>query len=132
VGSCFLKRAIGWFGADRVIGAALSVGWRGFTVLAACQLVLFGILGLAWNVIMPRGGLLRIMTRARMVRDAAANCLPFAPMGGILAGAQSAAASGVPWPLAFGSSAADVWQFTEARRVIRQPVGMRKVEGQKS
>jgi len=99
---------IGWFGADRVIAAALSVGWGGFAVLAACQLVLFGILGLAWNVIMPRGGLLRIMTWGRMVRDAAANCLPFALMGGILAGAQSVAASGVSWPLAFGSSVADV------------------------
>lgn len=99
---------IGWFGADRVMVATLSVGWGGFIIVAACQLLLFGILGLAWNTIMPRSGLLRIMTWGRMVRDAAANCLPFTLMGGILAGARSVAASGVSWPLAFASSVVDV------------------------
>lgn len=99
---------IGWFGVDHVIAATLSVGWGGFIAFAACQIVLFGILGLAWNVIMPRRGLLTILTWGRMVRDAAANCLPFALMGGILAGARSVSASGVSWPLALGSSVVDV------------------------
>ena len=99
---------IGWFGADRVIAATLSVGWGGFIILLVGQLLLFAVLGLAWNVIMPRRGLLRIMTWGRMVRDAAANCLPFTLMGGILAGARSVGGSGVPWALAFGSSVVDV------------------------
>lgn len=99
---------IGWFGADRVIAATLAIGWGGFIVLLIAQLLLFPVLGLAWDVIMPRRGLLRIMTWGRMVRDAAANCLPFTLMGGILMGARAVSASGVVWPLAFGSSVVDV------------------------
>ena len=108
VGLALGTAVIGWFGADRVIAAALSVGWAGFVLLLLGQLLLFAVLGLAWDVIMPRRDLLRITTWGRMVRDAAANCLPFALMGGILMGARSVAASGVPWPLAFGSSVVDV------------------------
>jgi glycosyltransferase 2 family protein len=57
---------------------------------------------------MPLAGFTRAITWGRMVRDAAANCLPFAAIGGILAGARSLAASGIPWPLALGSSIVDV------------------------
>jgi putative membrane protein len=99
---------IGWFGVDRVIAATLTIGWIGFMAFTACQLLLFVVCGLAWNAIMPRSGLLWIMTWGRMVRDSAANCLPFTVMGGILAGARTVAAAGVPWPLALGSSVVDV------------------------
>ena len=98
---------IGWYGFGRVAEAALSVGWRGFAGLAIWQCVLFVVLGLAWNAIMPRGGLLRIITWGRMVRDAAANCLPFSILGGIAAGARSLTSAGVSWPLALGSSVVD-------------------------
>lgn len=99
---------IGWFGFDRVAAAMLSVGWAGFAGFAALQLLLFGILGLAWNTIIPAGGVLGLMTWGRMVRDSAANCLPFTLMGGILAGARSINAGGIGWPLALGSSVVDV------------------------
>jgi len=88
---------VSWFGFSRVAEATLSVGWSGFSILAACQLVLFGILGLAWYAILPRrSGLLWVMTWGRMVRDSAANCLPFTLMGGIAAGARSVTARIVP------------------------------------
>lgn len=99
---------VGWFGFARVTDAALSVGCAGFAVIAACQLVLFGVLGLAWNAIMPRGGLLGFVTWGRMVRDSVANCLPFSLLGGIAAGAQTLTTAGVSWPLALGSSVVDV------------------------
>jgi putative membrane protein len=99
---------IGWFGFARVVEAATSIGWGGFALMSACQIVLFGVLGLAWNAIMPRGGLLRLITWGRMVRDAVANCLPFSVLGGIVAGAQSLTTGGISWPLALGSSVVDV------------------------
>ena len=100
---------VGWFGFSRVAAAMLSVGWSGLIILAACQFVLFGILGLAWYAILPRrSGLLWVMTWGRMVRDSAANCLPFTLMGGIAAGARSVASQGIGWPQAIGSSIVDV------------------------
>lgn len=99
---------IGWFGFDRVVAAMMSVGWGGFGAFAACQLLLFGILGLAWTVLIPRAGLFGTVTWARMVRDAAANCLPFAVPGGVIAGAQSLASAGISWSLALGSSVVDL------------------------
>jgi glycosyltransferase 2 family protein len=100
---------VGWFGFDRVGAATVSVGWRGFALLAACQVGLFGILGLAWRAIMPhRMATLRAITWGRMVRDAAANCLPFAMMGGIAAGARAVVPHGLGWPQAVGSSIVDV------------------------
>ena len=100
---------IGWFGFGRVAEAALSVGWGGFMLLAACQVALFAILGMAWRVLLPgRPGLLWVMTWGRMVRDSAASCLPFTAVGGIVAGARSVALGGIAWPLAIGSSMVDV------------------------
>ncbi len=99
---------IGWFGFARVAAATLSIGWSGFAFLAICQVLLFGILGLAWNAIMPRAGLLRVTTWGRMVRNSVANCLPFSMLGGIAAGAQSLTTAGLSWPLAVGSSVVDV------------------------
>jgi len=99
---------IGWFGFDRVAAATLSVGWVGFAGFAALQMLLFGILGLAWNAIIPAQGVLGLITWGRMVRDSVANCLPFTLMGGILAGARSISIRGIGWPLALGSSVVDV------------------------
>lgn len=99
---------IGWFGLDRVVAAMLSVGWAGFAAFAGLQLVLFGILGLAWRTIIPAEGVLGLIIWGRMVRDSAANCLPFTLMGGILAGARSINVGGIGWPLALGSSVVDI------------------------
>lgn len=99
---------IGWRGFDRVVAATVSVGWRGFAAVAACQLLLSGILGLAWMTLIPRGRPFRAVAWGRMVRDAAANCLPFAVPGGIVAGARSLTTAGMSWPLALGSSVVDV------------------------
>jgi glycosyltransferase 2 family protein len=100
---------VGWFGFDRVVEATLSVGWSGLLLLAACQMALFAILGLAWLAIMPRrSGFVWVMTWGRMVRDSAANCLPFALMGGMVAGARAVSVNGIGWPQAIGSSIVDV------------------------
>ncbi len=49
-----------------------------------------------------------VMIWGRMVRDAAATCLPFSTLGGFLLGARAVGLHGVSWPLAAGSTVVDV------------------------
>ena len=73
-----------------------------------------------WPVPAPRSRLVRIAAAsraarlrvvslwARMVRDAAAEVLPFSQLGGIVLGARAAILHGVSRPLAFASMIVDV------------------------
>jgi putative membrane protein len=100
---------IGWFGLDRVLAGALSVGWSGFALLLLWQGLLFVLLGLAWWTLLPRRRpRVRIFIWARMVRDGAANCLPFSAVGGFLLGARAATLHGLAWPVASASTLVDV------------------------
>lgn len=101
---------IGWFGAGRVLAGVLSVGWRGFALVLAWQLGLFALLGLAWVVLVPPQVVRRawVFIWGRMVRDAAANCLPFSQVAGFVFGARAVTLHGVGWPLATASTVVDV------------------------
>lgn len=99
---------IGRFGFDHVLSAALSVGWSGFAALLVWQLALFGLLGLAWWTLLPRRLPVTLLIWARMVRDSTANCLPFSAVGGFVFGARAAMQGGLTWPMASGSTLADV------------------------
>ena len=102
---------VAWFGVAHVIDAALSVGWGGFGILLAWQMLLFLILGLAWTVIAvpsDRWKAAPTFIWGRLVRDSAANCLPFSPVGGFVLGARAVTLRGVGWPVATGSTVADV------------------------
>jgi len=101
---------IGWFGAGRVLAGAFSVGWGGFTVVLGWQLLLFAVLGLAWDAIVPRrqARLVWLFIWGRMVRDASANCLPFSQVGGFVFGARAVTLHGVSWSLATASTVVDV------------------------
>jgi len=101
---------IGWFGAGRVLAGVLSVGWGGFAIVLGWQLLLFAVLGLAWDAIVPRreARLLWVFIWGRMVRDAAANCLPFSQVGGFVFGARAVTLHGVNWSLATASTVVDV------------------------
>jgi len=101
---------IGWFGAGRVLAGVLSVGWGGFAIVLGWQLMLFAILGLAWDAIAPRREARRlwVFIWGRMVRDASANCLPFSQVGGFVFGARAVTLHGVNWSLATASTVVDV------------------------
>src|SRR2546430_17134715 len=64
------------------------------------------ILGTAWYVLPPDPSPTRlwVFVWARMVRDAAAEVLPFSQLGGIVLGARAAILHGVSTPLAFARS----------------------------
>ena len=95
------------FDAAQVLGAALSIGWRGFLILLLWQAVLFVVLGGAWASVLP-GVRVWLLVWGRMVRDAATTCLPFSPVGGYVIGARAIALRGVPWPAAAAGIVVDV------------------------
>jgi glycosyltransferase 2 family protein len=101
---------IAWFDVGRVAASALSVGWGGFALLIAWQLLIFVILGLAWDVLTPRGPdrALWVFVWGRMVRDSSANCLPFSQVGGFVFGARAVTLLGITWPVATASTVVDV------------------------
>ena len=101
---------IGWFGIDRVVSGVRRVGWGDFAVIVGWQLVLFAVLGLAWDAIVPAREARRpwVFVWGRMVRDASANCLPFSQVGGFVFGARAATLHGVSWSLATASTVVDV------------------------
>jgi len=101
---------IGWFGFGRVISGVQRVGWEDFALIMGWQLVLFVVLGLAWDAIVPPREARRpwVFVWGRMVRDASANCLPFSQVGGFVFGARAAMLHGVSWSLATASTVVDV------------------------
>lgn len=100
---------VGWFGFEHIVHALLSVGWNGFGLLIAWQLVLFLVLGIAWDMIATKSGGLHtwVFVWGRVVRDAATNCLPFSSFGGFVFGARAVTLHGVPWHLATASVVVD-------------------------
>ena len=101
---------VGWYGFSGVVAAVESAGWGGFAIIVAWQLALFGVLGLAWDAIIPARARRPIWVSiwGRMVRDAAANCLPFSQVGGFVFGARAVTLHGMSWPVATASTVVDV------------------------
>lgn len=99
-----------YVGLGAVLSAAVTVGWSGFAILCLYGVGLFLILGAAWYVLAPDSSVtgLWVFVWARMVRDAAAEVLPFSQLGGIVLGARAAILHGVATPLAFASTIVDV------------------------
>ena len=104
----YLVMYVGW---HTVLSAALAIGWGGFALLCLCALGLFVVLGMAWYVLLPRhspGPDAWAVVRARMVRDSAAEVLPFSQLGGIVIGMRAAIVYGLSAPLACASMIVDV------------------------
>jgi glycosyltransferase 2 family protein len=103
----YLVLATGWRG---VFAAAAAAGWGGFAVLCLCALGLFVLMGAAWYVLQPVASAsgVWVFVRARMVRDSAAEVLPFSQLGGIALGVRAAILQGVRAPLAAASMIVDV------------------------
>src|ERR1700736_855104 len=99
-----------FIGVGAVISAAVAVGWGGFAILCAYGLALFFVLGLAWYLLLPdlKAEKLWVFVRARMVREAATEVLPFAQLGGIVFGARAAILLGIAPAQAFASTIVDV------------------------
>ncbi len=99
-----------YVGLGAVVSAAVTVGWSGFAILCLYASGVFLLLGAAWYVLLPASSPtgLWVFVWARMVRDAAAEVLPFSQLGGIVLGARAAILQGVSTPLASASMIVDV------------------------
>ena len=103
----YILRYVGW---HAVLAAAAAIGWSGFALFCLCALALFVLLGAAWQVLLPAASAPRLwlLVRARLVRDAAAEVLPFSQLGGIALGVRAAILQGMAAPLAAASMIVDV------------------------
>ena len=101
---------VSYYGFGNVVTAVGRIGWPEFGVIVGWQLVLFVILGLAWDLITPARTMRRpwVLIWGRMVRDASANCLPFSQVGGFVFGARAVTLHGVEWHTATASTVIDV------------------------
>jgi len=101
---------VAWYGFDQIMTALVSVGPGGFVLLAAAQLILIALLGVAWFTLLPTGLDLSvwIFVWGRMVREATANNLPLSQVGGMVAGARATTLHGVSWPAAGASTVVDI------------------------
>jgi putative membrane protein len=102
---------VAWFGLGRVADALGRVGWSGFGLYTAIQAGLFVPLAAAWYVLVRgRDGATSpwVLTWGRMVRDAAAQLLPFSAIGGFVLGARVVTLHGMPAALATASTIVDV------------------------
>jgi len=101
---------VAWFGFGNVVAAVSRIGWPEFALIVGWQFVLFVVLGLAWDVIMPARYARRpwVQVWGRMVRDASANCLPFSQVGGFVFGVRAVTLQGVEWHTATASTVVDV------------------------
>jgi hypothetical protein len=72
--------------------------------------VIFQLLGLAWDQVGRARGVRRplLFLWGRMVRDAAANCLPFSQVGGFVFEARAVVLHGLSWPVATATTIVDL------------------------
>ena len=109
LGAALAVYLVAFVGIGAVFSAAAALGWGGFVIVCLYTLALFVILGMAWRALLPASGhSVWVFVRARMVRDAATEVLPFSQVGGIVFGARAAIIQGVEAAVAFASTVVDV------------------------
>jgi hypothetical protein len=87
---------IGLVGFEAVFSTVRTVGWGGFAILCTYALALYGLLGAAWYVLISGAARAPLATFiwGRIVRDSAAELLPFSQVGGFIIGARAAIVRG--------------------------------------
>ncbi|PHI97294.1 hypothetical protein BG621_00400 [Parasaccharibacter apium] len=78
-------------GIHPILLSLAKIGLSGFFLLLLCQLAVNFLLGFAWKSSIPDISFTRL-TASRFVRDAAAACLPFSQLGGMLLGIRATTA----------------------------------------
>jgi putative membrane protein len=96
-----------------VLAAALRVGPAGFVAFCLYTGVVFLVLGGAWLASAPGEpvGRLGLFAWARLLREAAADLLPFSQIGGLVIGARALTLAGIRAPRVYASMVVD--QTTE-------------------
>lgn len=85
LGLSLIIEGAAWIGAKSIIESVISVGLSGLIILTLWQLFIIFTLTIAWYSVCPNLGFIRLGL-ARTLREAAATCLPFSQIGGIILG----------------------------------------------
>ena len=109
-GALLATLLIGHYGLAAVAHALGAIGWTGFAVVVALQLVVIAVMGLAWFLLVRSepGAHFSLFVWGRLVRDSASEVLPLSQVGGYVAGACAVALGGLPFALAAASTVIDV------------------------
>ena len=110
IGLMFGTLLVGWYGFGPIGTAMLSVGGGGFALFCAWQLVTMVVLGTGWRIVAPLNEARHLapFVWGRMVRDAAASCLPFSMVGGFVLGVRAVTLHGISWSVATLSMVVDL------------------------
>ncbi|WP_282759077.1 lysylphosphatidylglycerol synthase domain-containing protein [Komagataeibacter saccharivorans] len=92
LGLALLTGFTAWYGAGSVMKAIVSIGFVGFMATVLAQLAVDAILGLAWHAACRDIPFVQLVV-SRMIRDAAASCLPFSQLGGMVLGIRATSSS---------------------------------------
>lgn len=100
-------------GLAETLAVVRRIGPAGFLLYTSLTFAILAVLGLAWFLVAPNQPIshLKAFIWGRTTREAATDVLPFSQFGGIVVGARSVTAAGVPAPLVYASLVAD--QTTE-------------------
>ena len=69
-------------GPSEIFQTLASLGWQGFLIITGSHLVIVMLRAMAWRGVWPAMPVLALF-RARLVRNAVADCLPFSPSSGL-------------------------------------------------
>ena len=110
IGLMFGTLLVGWYGFGPIRTAIFSVGGGDFVLFCAWQLLTLVVLGTGWRVVAPLNEARHLgpFVWGRMVRDAAASCLPFSMVGGFVLGVRAVTLHGISWSVATLSMVVDL------------------------
>jgi putative membrane protein len=110
VGLAVAAGTVGTVGLRQVASAMVSIGWLGMASFVAWSGGVLALLGMAWVAVAPGESTDRLwlFVWARTTREAATDILPFSQLGGLVVGARTLAAFGVPQPVIYASMIADM------------------------
>ena len=109
IGLAAATAVVGYFNFSAVLASMRPIGVGGFLVVMAAQVALFIPLGLAWWLVaLEDARQAPAFIWGRLLREAAADVLPFSQLGGIVVAARAVVLGGVSPAVAFGSSVVDI------------------------
>ncbi|MEG3178081.1 lysylphosphatidylglycerol synthase domain-containing protein [Sphingomonas sp. RB3P16] len=110
IGLAVAAGTVGTVGLAQVLAAMGSIGWIGMATFVLWSGGVLGLLGMAWLAVATDqpSERLWLFVWARTTREAATDILPFSQLGGLVVGARTLAAFGVPQPVIYASMIADM------------------------
>lgn len=110
IGLAVAVGTVGTVGLRQVLTAMASIGWIGMASFTLWSVGVLALLGMAWIAVAPGQPANRLgwFIWARTTREAATDILPFSQLGGLVVGARTLAAFGVPQPVIYASMIVDM------------------------